>query len=457
MELKKNKEYIVRIIDNGYEGEGIAKIENKTIFVPNGIEGEKVRIKILKNLKSHAYAKIIEIMESSDKRVEPECESNSKCGGCNLRHIEYDETLNIKKKIVENCFRKEIEKNIEIEKTIGMGFPYYYRNKLQYPVGIDNNGNTVMGIYSARTHNIVATTECLIQNRKAQEIANTVYKFIIDNKIPGYDEEKGTGIVRHVIVRIGIYSNEIMVILVTKQEKLPKEKEFVQYLKQKHPEIRTIIKNINNENTNVILGEREEILYGDGYIKDTLGRYEFKISTKSFYQINPVQTEILYNIAIEYANLTGKETVFDLYCGIGTIGIFASEFAKHVYGIEVVKEAVKDAIENAKINKINNIEFYTGEVENILQELIEKKEIEPDIVFLDPPRKGSDEKTIQTLLNVKPKKIVYISCNPATLVRDIRMLEEKYEVKKVQPIDMFPYTKHVECVSVLELKKTIEK
>ena len=243
-----------------------------------------------------------------------------------------------------------------------------------------------------------------------------------------------------------------MVILVTKQKKLPKEKEFVQYLKQKHPEIRTIIKNINNENTNVILGEREEILYGDGYIKDTLGRYEFKISTKSFYQINPVQTEILYNIAIEYANLTGKETVFDLYCGIGTIGIFASEFAKHVYGIEVVKEAVKDAIENAKINKINNIEFYTGEVENILQELIEKKKIEPDVVFLDPPRKGSDEKTIQTLLNVKPKKIIYISCNPATLVRDIRMLEEKYEIKKVQPIDMFPYTKHVECVALMGRK-----
>ena len=243
-----------------------------------------------------------------------------------------------------------------------------------------------------------------------------------------------------------------MIILVVKQEQLPKQKELVQQLKEKYREIKTIVKNINSKNTNVILGEKEEILWGDGYIYDTLGDYKFKISPKSFYQINPVQTEVLYHIAIEYAKLTRKETVFDLYCGIGTIGIFASSFAKKIYGIEVVEDAIKDAKENAKNNHIDNIEFYVGEVENIFPELVEKQKIEPDVVFLDPPRKGSDEKTLQTLLTIRPKKIIYIRCNPATLARDLKKIEKQYEIKKVQPVDMFPYTKHVECVSLLCLK-----
>lgn len=455
MELKKNKEYIVKIIDNGYEGEGIAKIENKTIFIPNAIDGETVKIKIVKDLKNHAFGKITEILEPSNKRVEAECKTNRQCGGCQLRHIEYDETLEIKKKIVENCFKKELLRDIKVEKTIGMGFPYYYRNKLQYPVGIDNNQNTVMGVFSERTHHIVPTKECYIQNQTAQKIADSIYQFLLEHHISGYDEEKGIGIVRHIVIRVGIYSKEVMIILVVKQEQLPKQKELVQYLKEKYPEIKTIVKNINSKNTNVILGEKEEILWGDGYIYDTLGDYKFKISPKSFYQINPVQTEVLYHIAIEYAKLTRKETVFDLYCGIGTIGIFASSFAKKIYGIEVVEDAIKDAKENAKNNHIDNIEFYVGEVENIFPELVEKQKIEPDVVFLDPPRKGSDEKTLQTLLTIRPKKIIYISCNPATLARDLKKIEKQYEIKKVQPVDMFPYTKHVECVVAMILKENL--
>ena len=336
-----------------------------------------------------------------------------------------------------------------------MGFPYYYRNKLQYPVGIDNNQNTVMGVFSERTHHIVPTKECYIQNQTAQKIADSIYQFLLEHHISGYDEEKGIGIVRHIVIRVGIYSKEVMIILVVKQEQLPKQKELVQYLKEKYPEIKTIVKNINSKNTNVILGEKEEILWGDGYIYDTLGDYKFKISPKSFYQINPVQTEVLYHIAIEYAKLTRKETVFDLYCGIGTIGIFASSFAKKIYGIEVVEDAIKDAKENAKNNHIDNIEFYVGEVENIFPELVEKQKIEPDVVFLDPPRKGSDEKTLQTLLTIRPKKIIYISCNPATLARDLKKIEKQYEIKKVQPVDMFPYTKHVECVVAMILKENL--
>ena len=450
--IKKNEEYIVDIIDNGYQGEGIAKIDNYIIFIPYALKGEKVKVKILKVTASHAYGKIIEIIVKSENRVKEDCNTYKKCGGCNLRHIDYTETLKIKKSNVESCLRKVNLKDIKINDCIGMKTPLYYRNKLQYPVGISENGNPVMGVFTERSHNIIETKECKIQNQECQIIANDLFKFITENNIDVYNEKKLTGTIRHIIVRIGIKTNEIMVIIVTNDKRINKEKELVQYLTKRYKEIKTIVKNINSKNTNVILGKENEVLYGNGYIYDFLGDYKFKISPMSFYQVNPIQTEVLYNKAIEYANLTGTETIFDLYCGIGTIGLFASKYVNKLYGIEIIDQAIQDAKENAEINNVKNAEFFAGDVEKLLPEFIKKQNIIPDVIFIDPPRKGLDETTIRTILSIKPKKLVYISCNPATLARDLSKLIESYEIKEITPVDMFPYTSHVECVCVLKLK-----
>lgn len=434
-------------------GEGIAKINDFTIFIQGAIKGEKVKILILKVTKSFAYGKILEIINASNNRNNVDCETFSKCGGCTLRHINYGETLNIKRDIVKNCLYKELHRDVEVKNTIGMEKPLYYRNKLQYPVGYDKDNKPVMGIYSGRTHNIIETEQnCYIQNEKCSEIAKDIFEFTVKNNIKPYNEQTNKGTLRHIVIRIGIKTNEIMVTLVVNNDEFNNEDKFIEELIKKYPEIKTIVKNYNEKNTNVILGKKNKVIYGNGYIYDMLGSYKFKISPLSFYQVNPLQTEVLYNKAIEYANLTGEETIFDLYCGIGTIGIFASAKAKKVYGIEVVPEAIEDAKENAKLNKVENAEFFAGEVEKILPELIEERKILADVAFIDPPRKGCDNITIETLLKIMPQKIVYISCNPATLARDIRLLEEKYELKQVQPVDMFAFTSHVECVTLMSRK-----
>ena len=451
--LKKNEEYIVEIIDNGFKGEGIAKINNFTIFVPNAIKGEKVKIKILKVTSSHAFAKILDIIEKSSERVKNEdCDTYSKCGGCTLRHMNYSSTIKIKKESVENTLRKTLGRNIELDEVIEMESPYYYRNKLQYPIGIDDNGKSVMGVYAERTHRIIETKECRIQNKLCQNIANDIFEFIKENNIKVYNEKKLIGSIRHLVIRIGVKTNEVLVTLVTNTEKIEKEKELVKFITDKYKEIKTIAKNINNKNTNVILGEKTEIIFGNGYIEDYIGKFKFKISPMSFYQVNPVQTEKLYSKAVEYANLTGEETVFDLYCGIGTIGIFASDNVKKIYGIETIKQAIDDAKENAKLNGIENAEFFVGDVESVLPEFIKENNIIPDVIFIDPPRKGCDKVALDTILKIEPKKLVYVSCNPATLTRDIKELEEKYELKKVSICDMFPFSHHVECVVVMSLK-----
>lgn len=453
MEIQKNQEYVVDIIDNGYDGEGIAKINDFTIFIQGAIKGEKVKILILKVTKSFAYGKILEIISASKSRSNVDCTNFSKCGGCTLRHINYKETLNIKRDIVKNCLYKELHRVVEVNDTIGMERPLYYRNKLQYPVGLNKDGKPVMGIYSQRTHNIIEIKEnCYIQNEKCSEIAKYIFEFAVENNIKPYNEETNNGTLRHIVIRIGVNSNEIMVTLVVNNDDFNNEDKFVKELTKQYPEVKTIVKNYNSKNTNVILGTKNKVIYGNGYIFDFLGSYKFKISPLSFYQVNPLQTEVLYNKAVEYANLTGKETVFDLYCGIGTIGIFASAKAKKVYGIEVVPEAIEDAKENANLNKVENTEFFAGEVEKILPELIEKRKILADVAFIDPPRKGCDNVTIETLLKIMPQKIVYVSCNPATLARDIHLLEEKYELKQVQPVDMFGFTSHVECVTLMSRK-----
>lgn len=452
MPVEKNKEYVVEIIDNGFEGEGIAKINDFTIFVPNAIKGEKVKILIVKVLKSYGYGKIIDLLEKSIDRVKSDCDTYKRCGGCSLRHIKYEKTLEMKRNAVQSLVNKFLKNKIEVQKTLGMENPYYYRNKAQYPVGKNSEGKAQIGVFANRTHKIIPIQECYIQNKKSQEVAKFVIEFINANNISVYNEKTRKGLVRHIVTKVGVKTNEIMCVLVINGKEIPKEKELVTEVTEKFPEVKTIVKNINTQNTNVVMGKENIVIYGNGYIKDQLGKYIFKISPHSFYQVNPIQAENLYNIGVQAANISKNDIVFDLYCGIGTISLFMAQYAKKVYGIEIVEQAIQDAKENAKINNIKNAEFIAGDVENVLDDLINVKKVIPDVIMIDPPRKGMDNKSVENILNIKPKKLVYISCNPATLVRDLAKFEEEYEIKTIKPVDMFPFTSHVECVAVLHIK-----
>ena len=454
--VQKNKEYIVDIIDNGFEGEGIAKIENFTIFIDGAIKGEKCKILIVKITSSHAFGKLIEILEKSPNRCTPDCETYKRCGGCNLRHIDYEETLNIKQEKVQNLINKTLVNHIKVSKTVGMGNPYNYRNKAQYPIGTDKNGEKVLGVFAKRTHEIIPIKECKIQKEISYQIAKYILDYIKENNISVYNEKKQKGLVRHIVTKVGIQTNEIMCIIVINGKEIPNELTLANNIIDRFPMVKTVVKNINTKNTNVIMGDKNEAIVGRGYITDVLGDYIFKISPMSFYQVNPTQAEALYNIAIEKAQIGKDDIVCDLYCGIGTIGIFASKFAKKVYGIEIVKQAIEDAHINAKLNNIKNIEFMCGDVEESFEKLVKKEKINPNVVIVDPPRRGLDGNTIENILKLDVKKVVYISCNPATMVRDLKMFEKKYDVKEVQPVDMFPFTSHVECVAVLYLKDTIQ-
>lgn len=450
--VEKNKEYIVDIVDNGFEGEGIAKVNNFAIFIPNAIKGEKVKIVIVKVLSSHAFGKIIEVITSSKYRVESDCATYKRCGGCSLRHIKYEKTLKMKQNAVQSLVNKTLKSKIEVQPIVGMENPYHYRNKAQYPIGIDKNGKPVMGVFANRTHEIIPINTCFIQNQRTEEIAKFIFDYIVENGITIYDEKTGKGLIRHIVTKIGVKTNEVMCVLVINGKKMPKEKEMVTEIINHFPDVKTIVKNINTKNTNVILGQENINLYGDGSIKDRLGEYIFKISPLSFYQVNPIQAERLYQIGVEEAKITKQDTVFDLYCGIGTISLFMSKYAKKVYGIEIVNEAVKMARENAELNQVDNVEFIAEDVEEALDELIHNKNIIPDIVMVDPPRKGLDNKSIDNILNIKPKRLVYISCNPATLVRDLSRLEKFYNIESIKPVDMFPFTAHVECVALMGRK-----
>ena len=450
--IKKNEEYIVEIIDNGFEGEGIAKINNYTVFVEGAIKGEKCKILILKTTASHAFAKIVEIIQKSEFRCEPDCDSYKRCGGCSMRHIDYDKTLDIKQEKVQNLINKTLTNKVEVKKVLGMGNPYNYRNKAQYPVGTDKNGKPVFGVFAKRTHEIIPLKECQIQKKISSEIAEFILSEMDKFKVSVYNEKTGKGLVRHIITKVGIQTNEIMVIIVINGKEMPHELTLANNIIDKFPEVRTVVKSINMKNTNVIMGDKNEAIVGRGYITDRLGDYVFKISPISFYQVNPIQAEALYNIAIENADITKYDVVCDLYCGVGTIGIFASKYAKKVYGIEIVKQAIEDAKINANLNDIDNVEFICGDVEDAFDELIKKEKVKPDVIIVDPPRRGLDEKTIQNIMKLKTGRVVYISCNPATMVRDLKMMEEMYEVVEVQPVDMFPFTSHIENIAILKLK-----
>lgn len=450
--VEKNKEYVVEIIDNGFEGEGIAKIDGYTIFVPNAIKGEKVKILIVKVLSSHAFGKIIEVIEASKYRVESDCSTYKRCGGCNLRHIKYEKTLEMKQNAVQSLVNKTLNNKIKVSKVVGMENPFYYRNKAQYPVGLDKNGNPVIGVFANRTHEIIQMQDCKIQHKESEKIAKYIFDLWNKKNLSIYSETTGKGLLRHIVIKIGFKTNEIMCILVVNGVDIPNEAQIIEQVVNRFPNVKTIVKNINTKNTNVILGKKNINIYGAGTISDKLENLVFKISPLSFYQVNPVQTEKLYNIGVEAAKITNDDVVFDLYCGIGTISLFMAQYAKKVYGVEIVEQAVEMAKENAKINGIDNVDFFAGDVEHVLDDLINRKKIIPDVVMIDPPRKGLDKKSIQNLLSVAPKRLVYISCNPATLVRDLASFEDKYEIKSITPVDMFPFTSSIESVAVLQLK-----
>ena len=453
--VQKNKEYIVNIIDNGFEGEGIAKIDDYTIFIQGAIKGEKIKILIVKVQASYAFGKIIEIIEQSEHRTEPDCVTYKRCGGCNLRHVDYEETLNIKQNAVQSLVNKTLKNPIEVNKTFAMGNPYHYRNKLQFPIGIDKNGYPVIGVFANRTHEIIPIQGCAIQDIKSIQIAKYVVDAIKEYNLSVYDEKTGKGLMRHVVVKAAKSTEQYMVILVINANELPHAKEIARSLVGACHSIVSVVVNINMKNTNVILGDKNITVYGRDYIIDRLGDYFFKISPLSFYQVNPIQAEALYNYAIEAAGITKNDIVFDLYCGIGTISIFVANSAKEVYGVEIVEQAIEMAKENAKENKINNTHFIAGDTEVVLTDLIEKQHIIPDVIIVDPPRKGLDKISINNILKVRPRKVVYISCNPASLVRDLKMLEEEYEIKVIQPFDLFCFTSHVENCVVLTLKDNL--
>lgn len=444
--IKKNDQFELDITSMTHDGLGVGHNDGMAVFVQGAVDGEKVKAKVIKVAKSYAVARMEEIIDKSPDRVEPFCPAYKRCGGCSLQHMSYEKTLAFKRQVViDNLTRIGGLTGIEVKPTIGMQDPLRYRNKAQYPVGIGKTG-PVAGFFARHSHEIIDSKTCDIQHPANDLARDAVMEFIRAYRISIYNEESNRGLIRHVVTRVGFHTGEVMVIIVSASPSIPKIDRLVDILKGRIQNLKSIILNINDKRGNVIVGEKNITLYGKDFILDKLGDLTFEISPLSFYQTNSIQTEILYDKAIEYANLKGNETVFDLYCGIGTITLFAAQKAKRVIGVEVVAEAVESAKRNAERNGINNTEFYCGEVEKAVPELNEQG-IKADVVFIDPPRKGCDEALLNTLVEVSPKQIIYVSCNPSTLARDLKYLcAYGYEVKDVQPVDMFPWTEHVECV-----------
>ncbi len=449
--IEKNEEYIIDITGLGFEGEGVGRIENFTIFVEGALLGEQVRIKIVKVNKDFAFGKLIEILAEAEERVQPECSVYKKCGGCQFQHLSYGGQLEFKRTRVEDCLTRIGKlKNVLVNETLGMeGSQLRYRNKVQLPIG-EKLGEPIIGFYAPRSHEIIDMETCLIQDEIADQAAKLLKEWIRDFKISIYNEENRRGFLRHLMVRKGFNTGEVMIVIVTNEEEFLYRKELIELILANLIGVKSIIQNINTKNTNVVLGERCITLWGSDVICDYIGAYKFKISPLSFFQINPKQTEVLYNKVLEYASLTGQETVFDAYCGTGTIAIFVAQKAKKVYGVEIVPQAIENAWENAKDNSIENVEFIVGKSEEVIPELIAKG-IKADVVIVDPPRKGCEKILLEEISKIQPRTIVYVSCNPSTLARDLGILKEYgYEAVEVQPVDMFPETAHVETVVKIE-------
>ena len=450
--VEKNNEYILDIIGIGYEGEGIAKIEGYPIFIEGAILGEKVRVLIVKAKKSYAYGKLLEVIEASEDRIEPKCKVYKRCGGCTVQHMNYKKQLDYKFERVKDCISKIGGLNSELVKyPIGMELPERYRNKVQLPVGLVKSELNI-GFYAPRSHNIIDLETCLIQDEIADKVTSIAKKWMKNYNIEPASIDgifNKNGLIRHIMIRKGFTTNEVMVVLVSTKKNVPYIDEFINEIKNNIEGIKSIILNINSQNTNVILGQECITLWGEDTITDYIENFKFNISPLSFFQVNPVQTEKLYSKALEYAGLTGEETVFDAYCGTGTITLFLSQKAKKVYGVEIIEPAIINARENARINNVENSEFFVGKSEEVIPDLIAKGII-PDVIVVDPPRKGCDIKLLEAIGEAKPERVVYVSCDPSTLARDLKILEEKgYRTEKVQPVDMFPHTSHVENVALL--------
>lgn len=451
--VEKNKEYIFDIISQGYEGEGIAKIDNKyPIFIEGALKGEKVKVRIVKVNKNFAYGKLMEVLEASEERVNPPCAIYKRCGGCKLQHASYKAQLDFKWDRVKDCVIKigKLDPSI-VKYPLGMEEPWRYRNKVQLPIGLIN-GEVKIGFFAPRSHDIIDMESCLIQDEIGDKVVKLTREWIEKFNIRPYNvdgEYDEKGVVRHIMIRRGFTTNEVMVVLVTNGEKLPHKEEFVDLMVKNIPGIKSVIQNINSKKTNVILGLESKTLWGEDTISDYIGDFRFNISPLSFFQVNPTQTEVLYGKALEYANITGNEEVFDAYCGTGTITLFLSQKAKKVYGVEIIPQAIDNAWINAKENKVENVEFFVGESEVVIPDLINNG-VKADVVVVDPPRKGCDKKLLDAITNIDAKKIVYVSCDPSTLGRDLAILEENgYKTLEVQPVDMFPNTSHVENVAKL--------
>ena len=454
MEFRKNDLVTLEIEDCGIDGEGIGKADGFTVFVKDAVIGDTVTAKIIKAKKNYGYGRLMEVLKPSPYRVEPKCEFARQCGGCQLQALSYDQQLVFK----TNKVKGHLERiggftDIPMEPIIGMDELFHYRNKAQFPVGRNKEGKIVTGFYAGRTHNIIENRDCALGVAENKEVLDRVIAHMEKYGIEPYNEATGKGLVRHVLIRYGYFTKEVMVCLILNGNKIPKEEQLVKSLCE-IPGMTSITINVNKKHSNVILGEEIRLLWGQEYITDRIGDISYQISPLSFYQVNPMQTQKLYAKALEYADLHGEETVWDLYCGIGTISLFLAQKAKFVRGVEIVPAAIENAKENAKLNGLENTEFFVGKAEEVLPREYKKNGVYADVIVVDPPRKGCDETLLETMIEMNPERIVYVSCDSATLARDLKYLCERgYELRKVCPVDQFGMTVHVETVVLLSHKK----
>lgn len=443
-----NKIYEVKIQSLGSSAEGVGRIDNFTVFVNGALPNETVKVKIIEIKKSYAVGKLLEVLEKSHDRVEPLCSIYEKCGGCQLQHMSYEGQLRVKQQQVKDAIERiGHQKNLPVLPTLGAENPWNYRNKVAFPVGREK-GKTIVGCFAQGTHKIIDASDCLIQDKLNNEAINAVREVIDKLRIPVYDEDRHTGVIRHVVARTG-KNGQLMVVLVTAKKELKDEKIIVNMLRKKLPQMVSLQQNVQTYKNNVILGRETKVLWGKPTIKAQLGKLSFNVSARSFFQVNTKQAEVLYDTAMEYAQLTGKETVIDAYCGTGTISLYLAQRAHKVYGVEIVSPAIADAKKNARENNLRNAEFIVGDCTEVMPRLY-KQGVRPDVIVVDPPRAGCTPVVLETFANMKPQRIVYVSCNPATLARDIEILESLgYKAEKVQPVDMFSHSSHTESVALI--------